>query len=219
MPPPTNLAIWPASTVSRLSASRPRCGGASSPRCDERRYGDVGCSGAAVAQRRSGTDVDVEQKDHKHRHLGFSKCGDWDSFSPGYKVDVVSYILYIRAWHIVHKIYGIIICMYKDLLRLHKSTTYHTIIFPHYLRTRFCTFQVFFRISSINSSFLSHQRCNCSSQPFSLAILSRGIVPKLPLQLVVRPDAWNERNWITRVEVDSAPNEEKHLRSFPGGQG
>lgn len=92
MPPPTNLAIWPASTVSRLSASRPRCGGASSPRCDERRYGDVGCSGAAVAQRRSGTDVDVEQKDHKHRHLGFSKCGDWDSFSPGYKVDVVSYI-------------------------------------------------------------------------------------------------------------------------------
>ena len=50
-----------------------------------------------MAQRRSGTDVDVEQKDHKHRHLGFSKCGDWDSFSPGYKVDVVSYILYIRA--------------------------------------------------------------------------------------------------------------------------
>lgn len=54
-----------------------------------------------MAQRRSGTDVDVEQKDHKHRHLGFSKCGDWDSFSPGYKVDVVSYIYCIYGHDIL----------------------------------------------------------------------------------------------------------------------
>ncbi len=133
---------WPASKVSRLSVSQ-RCS-ASWPRCDGRRCVDVGCSGAAVAQRRS-VDVDVGQKDHRHRHL------IWDWKVAGIFLPLSIYISYIyilckvHVSHIkylmhdnVHNIYSIIYVYVQALgeTQCCLSTNYHPTQWVNQVSTR-----------------------------------------------------------------------------------